>query len=847
MGSCFIYPTIKGLHFNPFFWQLFDDVLKKEKNNVVIITPNTFVQDWVKYFKKCENIPDLFCFDSFLAKLMKIDLKEMRFKQLQSLKTCIASHELPQTLKHPFVLPYFLDHLSLMKRMEMTQQSYGEMVGSGHQAEAIWSVFERFQLAMADRHFPDLYPKMSELQPILHPFCKDKTFFMIGFSTLYSWDKKMMSLLIQQGLTSSWLLPERESIHSFLLKEDAKLIPDLTQHTTETCPQSVFIPIDHHQEELQELLHHLSDAPENWEVFVPDALKWQVVHFLSEHQVPVSYHFTQKGAQHWLYQWCLTLKHLQNIERVHFKKYFLDFLQLPFLHVFGVQREWIHRVLQRYSCGSVSEVIQHFHHQFPAFSENTQADFQNTLALLQKLHRWCDKTTRKSLKEIQDEMTQFLTPLTKIGLLNSDLEWFWSQMEWMAHQTDPGAFLNDLLDLIQLYEFKMTQDQEKSVRVITDGLSHAKPFHWIIQGSVQEWGKDEALSLLFFSKEWQKKLGFSQNNMLLKMESFVKHHRCYTCVKKDDLLISGFTLQQEKSSASIPQKEGLDPFISTKTIMPQMPKQSWSATSLEQFQKCGYLYYLKKELNLISFEETDQNQDHKDWGIFLHQFLELAFKKELIYSKNRKELIKLTHALWPKNKGIFWKKKYQEFLKPTIGILDQILYEFCHFPFQIMSTEMPFQLILNSQETPVCIEGKIDALFQQGLDYIVMDYKTGSKVPTGTDLRSYHSLQLSLYLLFVQQSHKSVLGAAFFHIKNSEELGIKMALVTSEGKQKLDLNRKRPVVVDAFFFKNLETHLKLLIQDIQDKKFTFAKDTSICQFCAYKTVCHYPKRWTTWY
>jgi len=776
---------------------------------------------------------------------MKMDLKEIRFKQLKYLNICIAQHPLPHTLKHPFVLPHFLENLSLMKRMEINKKSYSAMVDSIPQAEAIWSVGQQFQAAIQDQLIPDLYPNSLELNPILQTFCKDKTFFMIGFSTLYSWDKKVMSLLIQHGLTSSWLLPERENIHTFLLKEDAKCIPGFTPNEPERIEKSVFIPVDHYQEELQELLHHVADAPEHWEIFVPNTLQWQVVHFLSEHQVPVSYHFRQKGNQHWLYQWCLTLRHLQKIERPNFKKYFLDFLQLPFLHVLGIQREWIHRVLQRYSCGSVSDVIQHLQYQSQTFSEMTQADL--TMDLLQKLHVWCDKHTVKTLQEIQDELAEFLTPLAKISFLSVDLEWLWAQMQWVYHQTDPDAFLNDLIDLIQLHEFTMSQEQENSVRLITDGISHAKPFHWIIQGSVQEWGRDDALSQFFFSKEWQKKLGLSQKNMLLKMEELAKNHVCYTGLKKDDLLISGFVLQKEKSSIPFLQKEGLGSFISTKNIVPQMPKEGWSATSLEQFQRCGYLYYLKKELNLISFEETDQNQDHKEWGIFLHRFLELAFKKELIYSKNRIELLTLAHALWPKNKGIFWKKKYQEFLKPTTGILDQIVHEFCHFPFQMVATEMPFQLVLDHQGMPVYIEGKIDALLQRHQDYVVMDYKTGSKIPTGTSLSTYHSLQLGLYLFFVQQSQKSVLGAAFFHIKNAEELGIKMALVTPEGKETLELNKKRPVIADSFFFKHLETHLKTLIKDIQDKKFRFAKETSTCHFCAYKTVCHYPERWKTWY
>jgi len=54
------------------------------------------------------------------------------------------------------------------------------------------------------------------------------------------------------------------------------------------------------------------------------------------------------------------------------------------------------------------------------------------------------------------------------------------------------------------------------------------------------------------------------------------------------------------------------------------------------------------------------------------------------------------------------------------------------------------------------------------------------------------------------------------------------------------------VIADSFFFKNLEAHLKTLVQDIHDKKFAFANETSTCHFCAYKTVCHYPERWKTW-
>ena len=894
MGSCFAYPSHKALETHSLFWNLLDQVLKTDNTKCFVLVPNQETLYFLKYFKNFENRPEIFCLDSFLANLQNTSLSYVRWHHIKVLKDEIEKNKktLPKLFQHPSFIRPFLETKSLLERMGISVKDYSAMLDYPIHAETVTYLIEAFTYALSIQEIPSLYPNLDILKPFIQAFCQDKTVFLIGFSDLKKWDKACFSLLCDFSLTSSWLLPPQENISDWLDSKQAKFIqeppifnPDLL---TEKGPAQ-YHNVHSVQEEIEILISHCRHHPEKWAVLVPQAFQWQLVHALKERQIPVSYSLEYPGSV--VSKWLHVFNQFLSFKSQEFISCLLAFLELPFLHLWGIRRDFIHKVLQKYPCYSFSELIKNLRYYAKQFLEAETPTWLSEQETTFSVLSACFKP-KQTWEESKENLKVFLMPLSTLPALRDQLEWFWNQLKFIESFTPSQQVLKQLSAYLNTEHRIETQLQENGVVVLNDpqwGYLY-RPYCWVFQASVQQWSSPGTLSL-FFSKEWQKKLGLSKFPSWMMI--LPKLSTCYGGILSKETPLKGFILSveiqnKEQDPLSFPiqdvsayetsakvsdpafflKPKSLSVALSTPAVLCDMGLKSscnspdssfsmlqqslytqekcFSATRLEQFQRCGLQYYWQHHLKVVAFEETSQQSWQKEWGIFVHRFLDLAFKKNILSTKKRENIVVLLEELSQKFHSVYWEVKKEMLLMPGTGILDQLLHHLDAFEFSIIETELPFEIKLwYSEQEHYLIQGKIDALLNQDNWYFVLDYKTGSQVASGASLKNHDALQLSLYYLAAEERYKKIAGAGFFHIKDLSTVDIKIPMINSNAKELLNLGKKRPFSVNDLFFENLKSKVLELISEIQKGHFEWAKDTTVCRYCAYKTLCHRPQRWDT--
>ncbi len=134
----------------------------------------------------------------------------------------------------------------------------------------------------------------------------------------------------------------------------------------------------------------------------------------------------------------------------------------------------------------------------------------------------------------------------------------------------------------------------------------------------------------------------------------------------------------------------------------------------------------------------------------------------------------------------------------------------------------------------------------------ILDYKTGSKIPAGADIKNFRSLQTPLYYLISRHLFKdsSCVGGIIYQMSNSNNFKKHINFCSKEGKENVfDLKRKRPFEISDDYIYELIKHLETLKNLIINGYFGFNTPAELahiknkgCSFCAYLLVCEYSKR-----
>jgi ATP-dependent helicase/DNAse subunit B len=297
-----------------------------------------------------------------------------------------------------------------------------------------------------------------------------------------------------------------------------------------------------------------------------------------------------------------------------------------------------------------------------------------------------------------------------------------------------------------------------------------------------------------------------------------------------------------------------------------------SVSNLELFNKCPYKFFWERIIKEPGSAKKAQESKAKiNWGIFIHKILQEFYSKCTeskisFYDKNNlPEANKILANLVSKIQKDFENSSYifpikipQLFTPDKKGLFDRLLeYEFSNpSPFIYTNHEKSFDLQLYHKKTKktLCIKGSIDAILisNDNQHCTLVDYKTGSAIPTFSDIQLFRSLQLSIYYLALKKLYpkNSSFGSFIYQIKDPRNIEKKLIFSDNKNLESL-LKKRRSSVVNDDYVENLENYLFFLEKQIttgdfscflsENQKHIESERNKVCMFCQYITICSYNK------
>ncbi len=190
--------------------------------------------------------------------------------------------------------------------------------------------------------------------------------------------------------------------------------------------------------------------------------------------------------------------------------------------------------------------------------------------------------------------------------------------------------------------------------------------------------------------------------------------------------------------------------ISVDDLSPLL-KRRLSYTAIDQYYRCGFLYYLERVLNI----KRSQNSDALFVGNFFHNALEALLKAEGI--DNLEEFLKtvITDFLKENDKVPTAKEKFfiGKYLEVLIRFYNYLEEEKESSELKTYALEKHFSIPLKNGFT---FEGKIDKILTynyQGEDYfVVLDYKSGNAEVDLNMIIYGLSMQIPIYFYLLKHS-----------------------------------------------------------------------------------------------
>ena len=213
----------------------------------------------------------------------------------------------------------------------------------------------------------------------------------------------------------------------------------------------------------------------------------------------------------------------------------------------------------------------------------------------------------------------------------------------------------------------------------------------------------------------------------------------------------------------------------------QNDKIDWSATEIERYGKCPFLFLIEKIWNIQIEEEFREEVTPLEKGSFYHDVLK-RYYSEIIAGKSDKSLEESMKIMSKAIQTVMKYDKYQSYgIAPILWDLSfseakEVLTRFVEeehkkrddgvFPIAVetafgsqlrknessFSTETP--LILDYENFSVRLKGRIDRIDANRdlSEYSVLDYKSGSSIPNRESISNGINLQLPLYIEAVRQT-----------------------------------------------------------------------------------------------
>lgn len=299
----------------------------------------------------------------------------------------------------------------------------------------------------------------------------------------------------------------------------------------------------------------------------------------------------------------------------------------------------------------------------------------------------------------------------------------------------------------------------------------------------------------------------------------------------------------------------------------------FSASELDTYHNCPHLYFFKYHLKLNDSQDWIDEVSASEWGtlihdIFYHFFTQLKTQNKLYNPENFKQensdLKQLLYSTAERcfqrysTNSLYWDIKRDNLFGTDNyqGVLDLFIHNECSDPIDgcPIEFETAFDQKLTHNQNELLLKGKIDMVLKlNNGGFGILDFKTGSTLPSISDLKQLRSLQLPIYMLALSQKNYRVDTAWFYQVKDKKRFEKKLMAVSEQAKSEgYKTGRKRPFIFNDSYFSELKQYTMTLKNMILNGKISFdtypelehkASDRSkTCTYCNFRNTCRFENK-----
>lgn len=392
----------------------------------------------------------------------------------------------------------------------------------------------------------------------------------------------------------------------------------------------------------------------------------------------------------------------------------------------------------------------------------------------------------------------------------------------------------------------------------------AKSLSWILPSEINSFNRDHGFYLMdpeasraTFELEW------------LRLGASVEDHYCFPGTQWEGTIEtpSQFWMEvcvKEKGAEGIHilqipevtrwdeiQEDALRMVLPSNSGQMKLHKEkNLSASSLQRFRDCPFIFFSEKVLELRAPPEVDLDLDRRTKGQLIHGVLEkmtapeqfLKWTAEDIRQLLEQEKLKLPpgfvhEGLWAplREKNVALALRFQE---------QEKLWQQKYPTSKIIAREQKFEFVFEGMR----FKGVIDRLDGDDKRLVVLDYKaTEGQLKTFNKWFDENQLQLGFYSwllekgLVAELGIRQVVGAFFYILKNLDRSS---GFKTNDGENLLDVQRKKSHIsleAKLKFYEDLEVEIRKVIQHISHGEFLpKPRDLDICERCQWRGLCRAP-------
>lgn len=291
-------------------------------------------------------------------------------------------------------------------------------------------------------------------------------------------------------------------------------------------------------------------------------------------------------------------------------------------------------------------------------------------------------------------------------------------------------------------------------------------------------------------------------------------------------------------------------------IQGQFSNLSLSATQLEKYTSCPFVFFAEKVLRLKDLPEMDLDLDPMSEGQIFHKLFERLLRenvKSISFPDFKKLFDKITSEI---DIHVFDSDLWNSYQLRVYKTLTEFLnfennWRNDHPHIKILDFEKSFDKTIDIEGEPVRFTGQIDRIDQdlETRNLFLIDYK--KKAPVETNPSGWigkNRIQLLFYLWILSQDSpptNSLAGACYYTYsipeRNigifNEETSLPFQDPSSQG------NKKYLVSSESFqsLIDSLKAEITTRIQRIREGDFTpFPKDKDTCKKCSWRKTCRAP-------